>query len=291
MEEEKKIMEETASEQASEQVVQEAAPQEASDKKDGGKKNKEKSGEKSKKKRVLNAIFLAVQILLVVLAITICLVMILNPKEPDQVSPLGLKLLPVRSSSMDGDKKDSFPKYSLVFATNPKNGGKDLKVGNIVTFVDQDANGQKFLNTHRIVAVEEHLQEDGTYLKSYQTQGDNNPLPDSIWKTPDQILAVYSFHIKGLGGAILWIREGYHFIFVIIIPLGLLFLYNIYLVAQIVLESKMRKAKALAAEKAKEAALASIDEEEIKRKAIEEYLRAQGLAAEQSEPQNKGDTE
>ena len=226
MEEEKKIMEGSATEESSEQAVTEAAPQEASDNKEGGKKNKGKSGEKSKKKRILNAVFLGLQILLVVVAITICLVMILNPKEPDKVSPLGVKLLPVRSSSMDGDKKDSFPKYSLVFATNPKNGGKSLKEGDIVTFVDQDANGQKFLNTHRIIEVNviPGANDDGSDYITYRTQGDNNPLPDSVLKTPDQILAVYSFHIKGLGGAILWIREGYHFIFVIIIPLGLWFL-------------------------------------------------------------------
>ena len=75
----------------------------------------------------------------------------------------------------------------------------------------------------------------------------------------------------------------------IIIPLGLLLLYNIYLVAQIVIEGRMKKANALAAEQAKQAALASIDEEEIKRRAIEEYLRSQAAASEA--PHNDGDSE
>ena len=240
----------------------------------------------SKKKRILNGIFLGVQIALVVVAIVITLVMILNPKS-DEVSSVGVKLLPVLSGSMDGDRKDSFPKGSLVVATTPKNGGEDLKVGDIVTFamLEEESN-QMILVTHRIIEVVEI--EPG--LVKYRTQGDANPLPDSTLKLPGDIKAVYAFHIKGLGSALTWVRDGYHFIFVIIIPLGLLLIYNIYLVAQIVVEGKMKRAKAAAAESAKQAALASIDEEEIKRKAIEEYLKSQAATTGDDAPSGKGDS-
>lgn len=241
----------------------------------------------SKKKRILNGIFLGVQIALVVVAIVITLVMILNPKS-DEVSSVGVKLLPVLSGSMDGDRKDSFPKGSLVVATTPKNGGEDLKVGDIVTFamLEEESN-QMILVTHRIIEVVEI--EPG--LVKYRTQGDANPLPDSTLKLPGDIKAVYAFHIKGLGSALTWVRDGYHFIYVIIIPLGLLLIYNIYLVAQIVVEGKMKRAKAAAAESAKQAALASIDEEEIKRKAIEEYLKSQAATNGDDAPSGKGDSE
>ncbi|MCR4726784.1 MAG: signal peptidase I [Clostridia bacterium] len=228
----------------------------------------------SKGKRIANAVVLAVQIAFVVLAIVICLVVMLNPQSGDKVSPVGLKLLPVLTGSMDGDKKDSFPEGALVFATSPKKGGNDLKVGDIVTFkMLEDNSRQVILVTHRIIEVKDV---DG--VKKYRTQGDANPLPDEADKLAGDILAVYAFHINGLGSALTWIRDGYHFIYVIIIPLGLLLIYNIYLVAQIVVENKMKKAKAAAAESAKQAALASIDEEAIKRKAIEEYLKSQGLS-------------
>lgn len=242
----------------------------------------------SKGKRIANAIILAVQILFVVLAIVICLVVMLNPQSNEKVSPVGLKLLPVLSGSMDGDKKDSFPKGALVFAVNPKNGGNDLKVGDIVTFkMLEEKSGQLILVTHRIIEIN-----DASGIKQYKTQGDANPLPDEAWKLPGDILAVYAFHVKGLGTALSWIRDGYNFIYVIIIPLGLLLIYNIYLVAQIVVENKMKKAKAAAAESAKQAALASIDEEAIKRKAIEEYLKSQGLtpaAGDGNTPDQKGE--
>ena len=240
----------------------------------------------SKKKRILNGIFLGVQIALVVVAIVITLVMILNPKS-DEVSSVGVKLLPVLSGSMDGDRKDSFPKGSLVVATTPKNGGEDLKVGDIVTFamLEEESN-QMILVTHRIIEVVEI--EPG--LVKYRTQGDANPLPDSTLKLPGDIKAVYAFHINGLGAALTWVRDGYHFIYVIIIPLGLLLIYNIYLVAQIVVEGKMKRAKAAAAESAKQAALASIDEEEIKRKAIEEYLKSQAATTGDDAPSGKGDS-
>ena len=253
--------------------------------------NAEKAAEKpmSKKKRILNAVFLGLQVALVVLSIVICLVVILNPNSQEEVSPIGVKLLPVLSGSMDGNQKGSFPKGALVIATSPKHGGEDLKVGDIVTFKQRnEETNQMMLVTHRIVEI---VEIDESVYK-YRTKGDANGLADEDLKLPGDIMAVYSFHINGLGSALAWIRDGYHFIFVIIIPLGVLLIYNIYLVAQIVVESKMKKAKEAAAESAKQAALASIDEEEIKRRAIEEYLRNQAAAAASTgEPENKRDTE
>ncbi len=249
----------------------------------------------SKKKKIVNGILLGVQIALVLFAIILTLIMILNPKQ-DEVSGAGIKLLPVLSDSMDGERTlvineetgetktfSGFPQWALVIAKTPDY--DNLKVGDIVTF--QDRIGDKLrLNTHRIIEVVEI--EPG--LVKYRTQGDNPEYGvDTTLKLPGDIKAVYITHINGLGRALYWIREGYHFIYVIIIPLGLLLIYNIYLVAQIVVESKMKKAKAAAAEDAKAAALASIDEEEIKRKAIEEYLRQQAAANASTEPKDGED--
>lgn len=248
-----------------------------------GKTETPKGTKRSKKKKILNGVFLGFQILLVLLSIIICLIVIINPKSED-VSSAGVKLLPVLSNSMNGNQKDSFKKGDLIVATTPKNGGKNLKIGDIVTFKG-NVDGKQELITHRIVDIARFDD-----VVKYQTKGDANGDPDAVWKTADEIKAVYSFHIKGLGKVMTWIRDGYHFIFVIIIPLGVLLIYNIYLVAQIIVEGKMKKAKALAAENAKKAALASIDEEEIKRKAIEEYLKAQA-AAEAAQGKDKGESE
>ena len=246
----------------------------------------------SKKKKIVNGILLGVQIVLVLFAIILTLIMILNPKQ-DEVSGVGIKLLPVLTDSMDGERTlmidgeevtfKGFAAGALVIAKNPDY--DDLKVGDIVTFPDRIGD-EMGLNTHRIIEVVEI--EPG--LVKYRTQGDNPEAPvDSTLKLPGDIKAVYVTHINGLGNALFWIRDGYHFIYVIIIPLGLLLIYNIYLVAMIVVEGKMKKAKAAAAEDAKAAALASIDEEEIKRKAIEEYLRQQAAANASTEPKDGED--
>ena len=282
--------EETASAEAVATPVEEAPEQTSTT---GADEKKEKP--MTKKKKILNGIVLGVQIALVVLALVICLVVILNP-NPNEVSGVGIKLMPVRTGSMDGTRElngktyKGFPAGSLVIATKPKNGGKDLQVGDVVTFMMREEESNEYIPvTHRIIERNEH--EDGTV--DYVTQGDANPTPDKrngeiAHRIPGDMLAKYSFHIKGLGSAFLWIKDGYHFIFVIIIPLALLLIYNIYLVAQIVVENKMRKAKAAAAETAKAAALASIDEEEIKRRAIEEYLRNQTASAGSSDPDDNG---
>ena len=246
----------------------------------------------SKKKKIVNGILLGVQIVLVLFAIILTLIMILNPKQ-DEVSGVGIKLLPVLTDSMDGERTlmidgeevtfKGFAAGALVIAKNPDY--DDLKVGDVVTFSDRIGD-EMGLNTHRIIEVVEI--EPG--LVKYRTQGDNPEAPvDSTLKLPGDIKAVYVTHINGLGNALFWIRDGYHFIYVIIIPLGLLLIYNIYLVAMIVVEGKMKKAKAAAAEDAKAAALASIDEEEIKRKAIEEYLRQQAAANASTEPKDGED--
>ena len=279
MEENEKIKAETVSEEVVSK--EESDPAVKVDSSDGKKPL-------TKRQKIVNGILLGVQIVLVVFAIALTLIMLLNPKK-DDVSGVGLKLLPVLSDSMDGERTidgveyKGFPQWSLVLAKSAKN--VDLKVGDIVTFQDRKGD-EVILNTHRIIEVVEI--EPG--VVKYRTQGDNPAAPvDSTLKLPGDIKAVYITHIKSVGYALYWIRDGYHFIFVIIIPLGVLLIYNIYLVAQIVVEGKMKKAKAAAAASAAEAALASIDEEEIKRKAIEEYLRNQAMTAGSDDPEKKGD--
>lgn len=283
MEENKELTTETSSEEIvkTEEAVKEEtpAPSEAPVAEENAAPETPNEEDKpiSRKKRILNGILLGVQIALVLFAIILTLIMILNPKQ-DEVSGVGIKLLPVLTDSMDGEREidgvkySGFPAGALVIAKSPDY--DDLKVGDIVTFQMRADDNTMVLNTHRIIEIV-----DVEGVKKYRTQGDNpEATVDSTLKLPGDIKAVYITHINGLGKALNWIRDGYNFIYVIIIPLGLLLIYNIYLVAQIVVESKMKKARAAAAEDAKQAALASIDEEEIKRKAIEEYLKQQAAA-------------
>lgn len=79
--------------------------------------------------------------------------------------------------------------------------------------------------------------------------------------------------LSGVGGVITWMQQPTNFFFVIIIPLILLFGYNIWIVISYVIEIKTAKARKLALEEAAAGGISKEDEEEIKRKAIEEYLK------------------
>ena len=79
--------------------------------------------------------------------------------------------------------------------------------------------------------------------------------------------------LNGVGGVITWMQQPTNFFFVIIIPLILLFGYNVWIIISYVIEVKTAKARKLALEEAKAGGLSKEDEEEIKRRAVEEYLK------------------
>ncbi|MDR3186177.1 MAG: signal peptidase I [Christensenellaceae bacterium] len=227
--------------------------------------DKNKSPKKSKK--VINIIMTSLQILIVIVAICISSVVIANPNiETNEVSKTPIKILPVLTSSMKGDKKDSFNAGDLLISVTPKD-AKKLEVGDVITYLSL-INGIERLNTHRIVEIE--TVEDAIF---YQTKGDNNPDADAIPVHSGKVLAVYSFHVKGIGGVILWLQNPDNFLFAVVIPLGLLFIWNLILFIKMFLDAKTARIKAET--EAKILAIPALDEEEIKRKAIEEYLLKQ----------------
>ncbi|NCA91734.1 hypothetical protein EOM82_00560 [bacterium] len=231
-----------------------------------------------KQKKILDIVVTVLQVALVVVAITISAIVIANPViSTNEVSKGTTKLLPVLTNSMDGEAKDSFAKGALVIAKKPKD-VLSLEVGQIVTFVGT-VNGSEALITHRIVEV--ISDEDGKAV-TYTTHGDNNPEDMKETVNPYKVLAVYSSHLDGVGSAILWLQTPTNFLLVIVLPLVLLFVYNIIMFVRMIMQAKV--------EKVKEDALGTgsnvtVDEEEIKRKAIEEYLASQ--KKEDNSPENK----
>ena len=245
------------------------------------KTNKKKLSDKQRK--VLDIVVTAVQAALIVIAITVSAIVIANPvSSGDKVASGKTKLMPVLSNSMNGtaeyyettgfDSSTGFKAGDLVIATEPKN-VRTLKVGDIVTYVG-NVNGQQALVTHRIVQVIDN-DSDGL-ADTYICQGDANAVPDKTLN-PNDVLAVYTKHLKGVGSAINWLQQPTNFLLVIVLPLALLFIYNIILVVRMVMEAKVAKAKAATATEGA-ANISAEEAEEIKRKAIEEYLASQAKA-------------
>lgn len=191
--------------------------------------------------------------------------------------------------------------------------GEDLNPGDIISFrtIEQ---GQYIINTHRI--IECHEIED---IKTYTTKGDNTPAKDSTDVVESEIVGVYSYkaeqengvdkgvRIKGLGKVIDFVKgsgetgekwsislnEGtpeerrlnLSFLLFIILPLALIFLFQVYKFIVALNASKKEKMVNEITEngelseelkkKAIEEYLAKQAEEELKQKAVEEYLAKQ----------------
>ena len=234
-----------------------------------------------KQKKIIDIVVTSLEVIVVLIAIIASAIIISNPNPVSaNVSKGSVKLLPVLSGSMDGDYKDSFKKGDLVIAGNPKN-VLQLKEGDIITFKGSEG-GYDILITHRIVEVIKD--DDGVNARTYITRGDANPENQTETVNPYEVLAVYKSHLKGVGNTITWLQQPKHFLLVIILPLALLFIWNIIIFVRMIIQWKMEKAAANGG---------AIDEEEIKRKAIEEYLASQNGAKdkEETDVENKEDGE
>ncbi|HOA84402.1 MAG: signal peptidase I [Clostridiales bacterium] len=156
----------------------------------------------------------------------------------------------------------------------------ELEVGDIITYyVDLDGDGKKEINTHRIV---DKYTDQGGYVY-YVTQGDNtatNPTPDADPVVYYDVICRYTgTKIAGLGKVLSFLQTSRGFLICIVLPLLLFFIYELYRFISVVVEVKSKKGVKLTAE----------EEEEIKRRAIEEYLASKKAA--QAEVSDSGSTE
>lgn len=211
---------------------------------------------------VLVWVFVAFSILVTVLVFTA------QGSEDGVPSLFGKSLISVSTDSME----ETFYRGDLLLLEKLEDSEKlGLATGTIITYkspVDLDGDGNKWdINTHRIVAV------DGDY---YITQGDNkatNPVPDNVGKNGYRVHYTYILgtveedaRIGGLGGVIAFLRSSLGFFLCIVLPLVLFFLYELYHFISLLVTERAKRASAGAS---------TLDEEEIRRRAIEEYLRAQ----------------
>jgi signal peptidase I len=234
---------------------------------------KDKDKVKSDKRRkIVNVVFTAIQIVIVIVAISLSLAVILNPNVNNvEVGPGPIKLLPILSNSMSGNNKDSFNMGDLVVSFAPKD-ASNLKEGQIVTFVMYEG-GSQFLNTHRI--TERNV--DGNGNVSYRTKGDATENVDEQVVPANDVLAVYAFHVPRVGEYLIFLQEPDHFMFIIVVPLAVLFLWNIIVLVKMISDARAKAATSTVIEELK-ASIPILDEEEIKRKAIEEYLAKQNAS-------------
>lgn len=149
-----------------------------------------------------------------------------------------------------------------------------LASGDIVTF-HTIINNEYTLNTHRIVEIQET-----NGLRSYVTKGDNNAIADVRMISDGDIEGRYVGRLPGFGRVMDFLSSSLGFLLVIVLPLLVFFIYQVYHLIMVSIDLK----KAIAIETAQAQAQAQPDAEALlaeaaRAKAEAEAARAQAEAA------------
>lgn len=121
---------------------------------------------------------------------------------------------------------------------------KTLKKGDIITF-HTIINNEYALNTHRI----ERINEDGN-IRNFITKGDNNSIEDTSIVSDTDVVGIYVGKIPILGRLMIFLSSSTGFLLVIVLPMLLFFIYQVYHLVMVSINLK----KAIAVEAAEEKA-------------------------------------
>lgn len=231
----------------------------------------------SKSKFALNIALIVLQVLIVVVAIAFSVSILLSTgyESNTDFGDSSIRLMPVLTDSMNGDKEDSFKAGDLIIVKKAdKVKLSELKEGDIITYLDYVGEDLQFV-THRIVKINEIEDDNGKIIRTYTTMGDAETSGLTTTIAEGDIAGVYIGKLPGVGSAVFWLQDPTHFFLVIMLPLILLLLYNAFLVVRFVIDAKLKKQREQLVGTAAAAGVGDapvLDEEEIKRRAIEEYL-------------------
>lgn len=234
----------------------------------------------SKGKKALNIALVVLQVAIVIVAIAFSVSILLSTgyESNTDFGKSSIRLMPVLTDSMAGDKEDSFNAGDLIIVKSAEKVDlSTLKVGDIITYLDNVGGDLQFV-THRIIDIKESEMSSGTVIREYITRGDAEDPDTAIAKTlyAGDIKGVYVGKLAGVGSAVFWLQDPTHFFLVIMLPLILLLLYNAYLVVRIIMEAKLKKQREQLIGATSEGAVI-LDEEEIKRRAVEEYIKKKAV--------------
>ena len=236
--------------------------------------------EQQKGKSILGVISDVLLIILIIVAITIT-VMTFTSKSSDTGvgNILGYTPFSVQTSSMEPTIDQGDLIISKGISQEEALDGKTLKVGDIITFStvmsDNAGNTIRGYNTHRIVDIT--LNADGTVF-SYATKGDAISTEDNTPVTPYEVIAKQigasadikdgqpvnikkGITIMGLGKALDFLQTQLGFMLCVIIPLALFFIWQVYKLIAMFMAAKSETIS-----------------DDVKRRAIEEYLAEQEAA-------------
>ena len=203
-------------------------------------------------KKVLGIIVNILAWVILIFALLVTIMVFSSGRNNGVANLMGFIPMTVESDSM----KPTFEKDDFILCREIDD-MNTLKKDDVITFWTI-IEGQRVKNTHRIVEINT---EGGT--TSYITRGDNNSLDDSVPVYAGDIIGKWTgVKVHGFGKAMDFLRTKTGFFICILIPMAIFFLFELYKFIVTLIEVKKPE-------------LSEDDEEEIKRRAIEEYLAAQ----------------
>lgn len=272
------------------------------------------SSSKIKKAINISIIALQAVIMVVCIVFSIFII-INNSKDITGELKKGINVMPVVTESMTGDKKDSFNAGDLIFVRKVTSDEElqALKVGDIVTFKQGMKDGKYIYLTHRIIELAPK-EETAYKFVTQGDYAENFSNASKEYIHYGDISGVYTGKMPKAGSVILFLQKPLNFFFIVMTPLILLLIYNVVIIIRSAMAAKYKKIEEnskTATEQAIALALAGlkgangketnshinsidtnsssgetmqnttltdsivIDEESIKRKAVEEYLALQ----------------
>lgn len=203
-------------------------------------------------KKVLKIVLNVLAWVLLVLALLITVLVFTSSKNNGVSSLFGFIPMTVESPSME----PTFKVDDMIVCKEVDDVFK-LEKGDVITFwtiID----GKRVKNTHRIVGINENGKS-----RSFVTRGDNNGRDDDMTVGAGDVIGKWTgMRLPGFGKVMRFLQTKTGFFCCIIIPLALFFLFELYKFIVTLIEVKKPK-------------ITEQDEEEIKRRAIEEYLASQ----------------
>lgn len=203
-------------------------------------------------KKALSIILNIIAWIILLFALLVTIIVFSTSRNGDTANLFGYIPLSVESDSM----KPTFATGDLIIIKEVDDLYK-LEKGDVITYwtiID----GQRVKNTHRIVDINEF-----ETTRSFVMKGDNNAENDTDPALPSDIVGKWTeTKITGFGKVMDFLRTKKGFFICIVIPMIIFFLFELYKFIITLVEVK-------------KPALTEADEEEIKKRAIEEYLAEQ----------------
>ena len=182
---------------------------------------KEEAGKAQQKKTKAGTIIVNVVLVLAIVLVAVTSYAAFVAKKGSGVPEIfGMRFFSIQTDSMYPTIKAG----DLIIDAEVKD-PSTLNAGDIITFWTV-INGQRVLNTHRIVAI--YPGGDFGDYGQFVTRGDNNHVDDDLPVHASSIVGVYRTRIGGLGSAFDFLQSSKGFLLIIVIPVAIFFLWQLF---------------------------------------------------------------